>query len=432
MILMVFRGMQAQIIAQNSAEKLLSLYEGRFSLMDSLLFGKQEKNFSGFYKSTFTKPERIDEIDAATDAKINAMKGKVGLEISGQAYYRPGKGIGYDPDDALSAYNMKGQGELQWHIFQSSLYKWANKIRELRLQGDIAQLDLEKQAIARTLVEQKLHTRSHYDAMMVELLQYHTDNLSLLTETQTYLLQGGKISSDDLLKLLSEKAEIDRQLIAIQSDTSIHRMRPTMKVVRVIVDTTALLNHIRMYHHDLVKMDLQMELLDCRRAGIDYLQKMSVSPFVRYAWYHRPDISNSRNIDIGITFKIPLFTETMKERKALSAEKEVVKYQQKVLQEQFMRETNLLLLELNRYNESIRGEQERLSQLLDYMRMRNYGYENRVGEYNRLSKLMEYNACLSSWEKLLGYEYQRDCKLIDLQSFVMDCPLSDFLTIIEE
>ena len=113
---MVCCGIQAQEMVQDSAERLLSRYEDRFSLMDSLLFGKQEE-FSGFYKSTFVKPERIEEIDAATDAKISAMKGKVGLEISGQAYYRPGKGVGYDPDDALSAYNMKGQGELQWHIF---------------------------------------------------------------------------------------------------------------------------------------------------------------------------------------------------------------------------------------------------------------------------------------------------------------------------
>ena len=100
------------------------------------------------------------------------------------------------------------------------------------------------------------------------------------------------------------------------------------------------------------------------------------------------------------------------------------------MREQLEREVNLILLELHSYNQSIRGEVERLKKLKAYMADRNNSYMNRIGEYNRLSRLMEYNSCLASWEKLVNYEYQRDCKLIDLQSYVMDKPITEFVKII--
>lgn len=416
--------------AQQDAGKLLSAYEARFALMDSLLFSSKPLPSGLLTGVSFTEPQRIDEIDNWTQARIDAAKSKTGLEISGQTYFRPGSGIGYDPDDPLAAYNFKAQAEIQWHIFQSSLYKRANKIKQLRLQGEMAQLEFEKEAIAQTIIDQKLDSRRKHDAELLVLLQYHSDNLAVLTETQTYLLQNGKISSDDLLKLMSDKADIDRQLTAIKSDSLIKENLLAAEANLMLIDTLELLSHLRMNHRDLAKLDMQAELLECRREGIDYLQTMSVSPFARYAWYNRPGASNSNNIDLGVSFKIPLSAEASKERKALKAEQEKVRRQQQALREQLEREVGLILLELHSYNQSIRGEVERLKKLKAYMADRNNSYMNRIGEYNRLSRLMEYNACLASWEKLVNYEYQRDCKLIDLQSYIMDKPITEFVKII--
>ncbi len=416
--------------AQTPAEKLLTEYEERFVVMDSLLFGSTSQSGTSPTGVSFVEPRRMDAIDNWTEALIEAEKSKTGLEISGQSYYRPGNGFGYDSDDPLAAYNFKAQAELQWHIFQSSLYKRALKIRELRLKGDIAQFEVEKEAINQTIINQKLDSRRKHDALLLPLLQHHSDNLSVLTSTQAYLLQNGKISSDDLLKLMSDKAEIDRQLTTIKSDSLIKERILSPECSLVMVDTLGLLNHIRSSHHDLVKLALQAELLGVRQESIDYLQTMSISPFARYAWYNRPAASSSTNIDIGVSFKIPLSFETSKERKALKAEQEKVIQQQQILREQLENEVSLILLELHSYNESIRGEHERFNKIKAYMADRNNSYKNRIGEYNRLSRLMEYNACLASWEKLINYEYQRDCKLIDLQSYVMDQPITDFVKVI--
>jgi hypothetical protein len=60
--------------------------------------------------------------------------------------------------------------------------------------------------------------------------------------------------------------------------------------------------------------------------------------------------------------------------------------------------------------------------------MRRNSYKNVAGEYSRIDRLAEYNAYLQSWERLISYQYQRDNKLIDLQSYIVDMPINDFLT----
>jgi len=415
---------------KDESAALLSRFESRFTAMDSLLFSSDSHTatYSDSIDIDFVTTERVEAIDRLVDAEISAMKAHTGIDFKGQLYVRPGHNLSYDPDDPLVAYNAKAQAEIEWNIFQSSIYKRQGKIRELQLKGELSQLERERDAIDMTLVLQKNTARHTYYGHLLGLLRQHIANTSLLLNAQTYLLSNGKISSDDLLKLINEKAELERQLTAISADSVTIGLPCSPSATITAIDAKALLNHIHSQHYTIRQMDLKMDLLETRRRNIDYLQTMSIAPFVRFSYYNRENVHNTYNLDVGVSFKVPLTAETSKQRKALQAERELVEYQKGVQIDQLQREIELILREHDGLNESIKGEYERMIQLKNYISMRRNSYKNVAGEYSRIDRLAEYNAYLQSWERLISYQYQRDNKLIDLQSYIVDMPINDFLT----
>lgn len=416
-----------------ATQLLLENFEERFAVMDSIVFHSPYSSFNDEplldpNTLTFIVNERVAEIDEVVDAQIAEMKSKTGLDIRGQTYIRPGRHISYDPDDPLVAYNSKIQAELEWNIFHSSIYKRASKIQELRLQGELRQLEYEKEALDETLFLQKNAVRYRYYGRLLYVLNVHSENLKLLMDTQMYLLQHGKISSDDLLKLIREQSEIERQLIAIKADSVVTEIPAAADVAYISVpDTTALMSCIRSEQRDLKKYALRKELLEVQRKNIDYLQTMDILPFARYSYYTRENAHNTYNIDVGVSFKIPLSAETAKKRKVIRAEENVVRYEQERAGQKVEREVTLILRELDNYNENIYGEFERMESLKRYLQMRIDSYNNVIGEYSRIDRLLEYNTYLQAWERMLAYAYQRDCKLIELQSYILAEPVSKFL-----
>lgn len=413
-------------IDPEASQQLLEAYESRFALMDSLVFRLPVLEADSV-RMHFVVSERVAEIDRAVEAQIAAMKARTGLEVRGQAYIRPGAGLSYDPEDPLVAYNAKFQVDLQWNIFQSSLHKRTSKIRELRIKGEISQMEHERRALQETLLLQRLSARDQYYGQLLTLLYIHADNLSVLMNTQKYLLANGKISSDDLLKLISEQAEIERQRIALEVDSVIAIPAHPSATRLVSIDTAALMMHIRQGNRDLKKLALRQDLLEAQRKNIDYLQTMSIHPFVRFSYYNRENVPNTHNLDVGVSFVIPLSAETARQRKALKVEQGVMDYERLLATEQIDREVQALLYDIHNYNENIRGEYERMLRLKDYLDMRSTSYANVAGEYSRIDRLQEYNAYLQAWERMLSYAYQRDSKLIDLQRYAEDEPISKFL-----
>ena len=413
-------------------QRLLERFDGRFEVMDSLVFRLPPDTLAelalDYAAVDFIVSQRVAEIDEAVEKQIRAMKSKTGLDIRGQAYVRPGVQVSYDPDDPLVAYNAKLQAELEWNIFHSSIYKRASKIRELRLQGELRQLEHERDALDATVFRQKMSVRYRYYGRLLSVLNVHSENLRLLMETQVFLLRGGKISSDDLLKIINEQAEVERQLIAIKTDSVVTERPANVSIAYIsVADTSALMNYIREEHRDIRKLDMQQELLKAQRKNIDYLQTMDILPFARASYYNRANVHNTHNFDVGISFKIPLSSETARKRRAIAAEQNVVRYERERVGGQIEREVVALLRDLDNYNENIFGEYERMAALKNYLRMRIDSYENVAGEYSRIDRLQEYNAYLQAWERMLTYAYQRDCLLIELQSYVMDEPVSHFL-----
>ena len=412
---------------EESEDTFLIEYEKRFCIMDTLI--SQDSARKGILTPSpfLDTPAQSEPADRLTNARIAALKSKTGLEFKGNGVYRPGKGIGYDPEDPLVAYNLKVSAEVEWNIFQSSLYKQAGKIEELRLSGNLEQLEIEKQVFGRLIAEEKENQKHRYNHTVAHLLKIHSENLALLQNTRIYLLQKGKISGDELLQLINEKAEIDRQLIAAQADPKTGTYGETHHLEEIRIDSTALLEYIRSHHHDLTEADIRLKLIEQKRENTDYLQTMTIAPYVRYSYYNREKSKNTSNLDIGLNLRLPLSSQTAKERKILKAEKELTEYRQGLQRGQIENEVRTIFQELEAYNQNLIGERTRLEKLKKYLDMRTDGYRNSTGQYNYPARLQEYNAYLTARERLVLYDYQRSCKLIDLQSYLPGTSIGKYI-----
>lgn len=412
--------------------ELLQRFQDRFSLMDSVVFRNPNNRFySEIFDSVFfefTEAERVDEVDREVKARISEMKNRTGLELRGQAYVRPGKNLSYDPDDPLVAYNAKLQAELQWNIFNSSAYKRKSKTQEIKLQGELDQLGYVKSDLDEQILFQKQYIRYRYYGRLLSVINMHIENVRLLMEAQLYLLEQGKISGDDLLKLINEQTELERQLVSIQAD-SVVKAEPAPQSIAYIsyTDTAGIFKSIRENNIELKKLGLRHELLGVQRKNTDYVQTMDILPFVRYSYYNREHVNNTYNLDVGVSFRIPLSSEVAKKRKVFSARQDVVDYETKVLESETTNGIFLVFHDLEIYNENILGEFQRMKSLKDYLSMRTESYYNVDGEYNRINRLMEYNAYLQAWERLLEFAYRRDMTLLELQGFLLTEPISNYI-----
>lgn len=417
----------ANALAQESFGDFQALFEKRFATLHDVIFRTAANGGDDTKGLSFSTRERVKEIDDEVDRNIDVLKSKTGLTATGQVFYRPLTKTVSDADDPVSGYNSRWQVGIEWNYFQSALYKNASRIRELRLKGEAEQLNFQNNNLQNILLQQRLATKNRYRELMMNVLQIHSDNLDLLSKTQVFLLKNGKISSDDLLKVMSEKAEIDNKLTAMKADATLTSVPSHPQPDIVVVNRDMLKQHIAQYNQDLRKLELEKEMLQCQYDDVDYWKTTSIAPFLRYSYYTRPDVSNTHSLDVGISFRLPINTETKKQRNALKAEQELkAQYQQDILS-QLSKQVDVIIHDMDVYNKNIIGEYERMNVLKTYISDRTNSYKNVAGEYNHIDRLQEYNTFLSAWERMLDFQYQRDCKLIELQGFIIDKPVEDFL-----
>ena len=431
-------GVSAQTLleATPKTRDMLARVDSRFAVMDSVIFRNPHLSaLPDMVDSTIARisqTERVEPIDRVVDAEIAEWKSKTGLDFRGQVYVRPGAGLSYDPDDPLVAYNAKIQAEVEWNIFHSSLYKRASKIKELQLAGEIRQLGYARDDLDEAILLQKKHVRFRHFGRMLTVLNLHFDNLQLLLETQMYLLEHGKISGDDLLKIINEQTELERQLISIKADSVVEAIFPPSAVAYIeVTDTAGIIKSIHDNNIELRKLDLQYDLLGLQRRNTDYLQTMNILPFVRFSYYNRQNVHNTHNLDVGVSFKIPFSSEMAKKRKVIAAEQNVVRYEQQQLEGEAYKDLQLIFHDLEIYNENIKGEHLRMQSLKKFLDMRTHSYKNVDGEYSRINRLQEYNSYLQAWERLLEYIYRRDLILIDIQRHLLTEPVSKYVRFTE-
>lgn len=424
------------------SDSILSLFEQRFVVLDSLIFGNNPDKTvapdifvqaSRKYGDTLIADSLYNlALDNSIKAQAGYIKSPTGLQITGQTYYRLDDNLGFkdsDADDAVSRYNAKFQAEARWNFFNSGLWNTKGKIREVVLQADIDRLAYQKETRGTEYARQREFYRAMQDSAMCRILSNRVKNLSLLGDAYMFLLNYENISSDDIMLILSEKAEAERKLagLTVNSLSATDLSSPDAFIVRL--DTARFLKYVEENQADFKIAAKRQELFEQRAKNSKYWDDVDCSPFIRFSHYTRSFLSNSSNVDAGVYFKFPITNEAAKHRKALRAQGEAIGAEQFLRMRQVADEVKYVAIEVERLNNSIVGEYNRSIELKKYLELRINAYNNRMGEYNRLARMKEYNAYLLCLERLLEFQYSRDQQIASLAKFLAGENVSDFCSI---
>lgn len=423
---------------------ILSKFEENFKKLDSLILGSCVPGESGMYPATVkqeylrrqaadrTMAEADSALKARSAARLSELASVTGLKLTGQTYYRLDEGLGFDDEDAVSGYKGKVQAEIRWDFFHSALYNRKGLAGEVALEEEIDRRKYMKEDNERLINDRKAVALYLYDKALSGVLLHHIDNLRMLGEAQEYLLGNENISSDQLLTILDETAESERKLATLGIPPSEYVKAGSLSApqnVTIHIDTLRLFNEICRSNIDAGTLELRMKMLDLQAGNTTYWAATTISPFVRYSYYVRNDLPNSSNVDVGLSFTLPISPETGRKRRVMKAEKGLLEVEADNLRDRMRDKARLIVDGIERMNRAAEGELRRLQDIKKYIAMRVNAYNNRRGGYNLLARAKEYNNYFVCWEKMLEFQYQRECLLTDLQVLLSTTPVDRFLTV---
>ena len=420
----------------DGSQRLFDTFEQRFVALDSLIFVSSDADsatadhpavhFQHWWIAQDSTSAADSLITNQVNAEVRAMKHETGLALTGQTYYRLDEGLALDEDDAVSRYKAKVQVELRWNFLNSSLIHRQGRQQAIELQGDIERIEMDKANLARLLAENQEFYQQKYDSLLSGILQHRLVNLTLMNDAQMYLLEHGNISSDEMLDIINDKAEAERALMAMSETYPMADDLSHPSGLVVEIDSAGLLSYIREHHADLHLLQLQSELLAQQMENHSYWTKLNISPFIRYSYYFRTDLANSTNVDFGVNFNIPITGEAGKKRAAMDAKRMIIDKEKEETTKKIEENIRAILLDIERLNRVSTAELHRMQDLKRYLQIRSHAYLNRKGGYNIILRTKEYNTYLVCWEKFLSYQYQRDCLLMTLQTYLTDTSIFDF------
>ena len=420
----------------DGSQRLFDTFEQRFVALDSLIFASSDADsatadhpavhFQHWWIAQDSTSAADSLITNQVNAEVRAMKHETGLALTGQTYYRLDEGLALDEDDAVSRYKAKVQVELRWNFLNSSLIHRKGRQQAIELQGDIERIEMDKANLARLLAENQEFYQQKYDSLLSGILQHRLVNLTLMNDAQMYLLEHGNISSDEMLDIINDKAEAERALMAMSKTYPMTNDLSHPSGLVVEIDSAGLLSYIREHHADLHLLQLQSELLAQQMENHSYWTKLNISPFIRYSYYFRTDLANSTNVDFGVNFNIPITGEAGKKRAAMDAKRMIIDKEKEETTKKIEENIRAILLDVERLNRVSTAELNRMQDLKRYLQIRSHAYLNRKGGYNIILRTKEYNTYLVCWEKFLSYQYQRDCLLMTLQTYLTDTSIFDF------
>ncbi len=426
LFILLSESLQAQTptMSRRETDILMGRFESRFQAMDSLIQLTGNTVLSTLSEQSL-EHQRIEEIDRAVQAGIKADNSRNGLELSGHLYARPLSHMGYDSDEPTAAYTAKAQLELRWNVLQSSIVNRTLRIRQLQLEGEMEQLQYEKEHLARIITDYKLELRNQYNTSACVILEQHSLNMDMIVQAQQHMLRSGDIPGSALPDQLQRQSDVNRKLTIARSETP-QPARSAILPVVIELDSARIIEHIRNSHLDIKALNLELELADCRTQSVKWFEQASLYPFVRYSWYSRTSKSSMNNLDAGVGFSIPLTLTNRNRRRVQQAQEAVLEYRRQQVSDRVIHEVTAIIEDINSCNQSLLSQQQRMNDYRAYLETRNAGYRALDGQYDRLTRLEEYNILLTMWEDLLDYAYRRDLKMADLQSYLTDIPVSTF------
>lgn len=419
--------------ANEGGSHIIGRFDSAFDDMDSLIFGRDANRqtiFAGGAVPAISEsqphaisPELDLALQANTAAKIHESNGATGLQLTGQTYWRIAGNGGVDDvagDTGQGYYKAKFQAELRWYFLQSSLFGKEERRNIAELEERIARAGYEKEKIDinEFMVQQQIDL--YYDSITSGVLQHRVDLLQLLDDAQRYLLGNENIKGDDITRTLNELLDAQRKLTEIEGIYPKAISLAGIKATTVAIDSAALIKHVASEQGDMKILQLRMELLEQREKNVKWWSNINVAPFIRYSNYFRRDIPDTYNVDAGLTFTIPLNDEFRRKKRTLATERAILESEQERLSRRVADKTAIVVAEVGRLDRASINEIKRIDEIKKYLLDRNNAYRKGKGEHNRLSRAREYTMYISCLERLIDYQYRRDCLIANLQSLLPD------------
>lgn len=418
--------------ANEGGSEIIGRFDKTFFNMDKLIFGSDASGSAiftgGAVPGVISGPHAISpDLDQAlranTEAKIHEGNGATGLQLTGQTYYRVAGNGGVDDvagDTGQGLYRAKFQAELRWYFLQSSLFGKQGRRNVAELEERIARAGYEKEKIDINEFMLQNQIDRYYDSITSGVLQHRVALLQLLDDAQRYLLGNENISSDDLVKTLNERLDAERKLAEIEGSYPPAESLAGIKATTVRIDSAALIKHVASEQGDMKILQLRMELLEQREKNVKWWSQLSLAPFIRYSNYFRYGAPDTYNVDAGITFTVPLNDEFRRRKRTLLSEKAVLESEEERLSRRVADKTAIVVAEVGRLDRASINEIKRISDIRKYLRERTDAYKKGKGEHNRLSRAREYTMYVACLERLIEYQYRRDCLVANLQSLLPD------------
>ena len=395
-------------------DNVLRHFKQRFAQLDTLIknpiWVKAPVIELGLNKQHHADINKTDSLFWSKTAHEHlALNRHNGLEVTGQVYARPDAYFDSDEDDAkeVSKYKMKVQAELGWNIINSKFYQGKEKRTKIALANELDRLQIKKRQTADIYEKAADELTEQYNFYIGTVIAHRLDNLDIMNEAYQFMLEKDRISNDKMLKVMNDKleAEYDISVLCTDRDISnkpIYRIKPT----KIVVDTTALWNHLNQESLDARIMMVKEQIADNDSKLTNYLSTTRLTPFARWSSYWQSNNKISNNADVGVRFTIPIWNETPRKRQALETQKEI------------KQSVGILLKKIDNLNKAIATEAFHIDQTGKYIEMRRFAYQNQKQGYNYLMRMDEYTGLLESMERMYKLMQNRALAIINIEKAV--------------
>ncbi len=167
---------------------------------------------------------------------------------------------------------MKVQAELGWNIINSKFYQGKEKRTKIALANELDRLPIKKRQTAGISEKAADELTEQYNFYIGTVIAHRLD------------------THDIMLKVMNDKleAEYDISVLCTDRDISnkpIYRIKPT----QIVVDTTALWNHLNQESLDARIMMVKEQIADNDSKLTNYLSTTRLSPFLSGTKRHAND-----------------------------------------------------------------------------------------------------------------------------------------------
>lgn len=425
----------------NDKDRLIEDYDRQFQRMDSLMrmpFGCDR--WENLFLVEFSSLEQsvvplsflekmgqdgvsrqyvaLEEVmNQRNEAEEAAVRSETGLQFTSNYAYRKSTGSTsyWDDEGDFSQLNHRFQSEISWNILQSSLVQAKNKIAVCRIGSELERVGHKEDMLSAYVRLLIIRNEQIYRQAVERIYTLRLEHLHLLEQTEQALLEHHSSGSDRLLEIMNDIFLLEQKLSSgVSTDVSIDGLAYN-RTDTVYIQTDRLLEMVDSCNYELVKWDLNRELLKFKVKQASFLASCSISPYLRYSAYHVVGRQNQSTVDMGVALRIPLSVEASKSRKLLKMEQKVCEANRNMSSQALKDEILRCIRDMYGWNDKLCQEYGRLSQIRCLLETRSEAYSRMDGIYSRPARIREYALYLACLEEILRLKYERNKVLIHLQ-----------------